>query len=331
MRGLPSGGVGYSATLWGWMTAKTGPSTWSAGMIVPPVVVDDGAVAAGAGEQVDADEVGDVAGAGVGSDVGQGAGLDDATSFEDDDAVGEGVGVDRVVGDEEAHAVEGGEVAAQVPADVTAGAGVEGGERLVEEQQARLGGQGAGQGDALGLAAGEGAGPVGGVVGEPDTLEPGGGAGSGVRLGDAAGAEAEGDVLQRGQVGEQEIVLEDDGDGAVFGADEHVGGGVVERFAVEVDAAAVDRQEPGEAAEQGGLAGTVGAEHGDGFATLGGDVDVEPERAEGVDDPGLEGHAAGGRPPPRNRSRRATSTPNETAMSTRLKTIASSGSISLVR
>ena len=82
----------------------------------------------------------------------------------------------------------------------------------------------------------------------------------GVRLGDAAGAQSEGDVLERGQVGEQEVVLEDDGDGAAFGADEHVGGGVVERFAVELDAAAVDRQQSGEAAEQRGLAGSVGSE-----------------------------------------------------------------------
>ena len=92
------------------------------------------------------------------------------SALEDDDAVGEGVGVDGVVGDEEADAVEGGEVAAQVAADVAAGAGVEGGERFVEEQQARLGRQRAGQGDALGLAAGEGARPVVGVVGEPDPL-----------------------------------------------------------------------------------------------------------------------------------------------------------------
>ena len=134
-----------------------------------------------------------------------------------------------------------------------------------------------------------------------------------------------------GEVGEQEVVLEDDGDGPSLGADEDVGGGVVERFAVELDAAVVDRQQPGEAAEQGALAGTVGAEHGDGLAALGGEVDVEAERAEGADDPGVEGHAVGGRPPPRKRSRRATSTPKETAISTRLSTIASSGLISLVR
>ena len=132
-------------------------------------------------EQVDADEVGDVPGPGSGGDVGERAGLDDAARFEDDDAVGEGVGVDGVVGDEEADAVERGEVAAQVAADVAAGAGVEGGERLVEQQQAGLGGQGAGQGDALGLAAGQGAGPVAGVVGEPDALEPVRGAARGPR------------------------------------------------------------------------------------------------------------------------------------------------------
>ena len=63
-------------------------------------------------EEVDADEVGDVAGAGLGGDVGQGAGLHHLTSFEDDDAVGEGEGVDGIVGDEQADAVERGEVTA---------------------------------------------------------------------------------------------------------------------------------------------------------------------------------------------------------------------------
>ena len=73
--------------------------------------------------------------------------------LEDDDAVGEGVGVDRIVGDEEADPVEGGEVAAQVAANVAASTGIEGGEGLIEQEQAWLGRQGAGQGDALRLAA----------------------------------------------------------------------------------------------------------------------------------------------------------------------------------
>ena len=229
-------------------------------------------------EQVDADEVGDVAGPGLGGDVAERAGLHDRTAFEDDDAVGEGVGVDGVVGDEEADAVERGEVAAEVAADVAAGAGVEGGERFVEQEQARLGGQRAGEGDALRLAARQGAGAVMCVVGEPDPIEPGRGSGSGLRFGDAAGAQPEGDVLERGQVGEQQVVLEDDADGSAFRVDEDVGGRVVERLAVELDAALVDRQQPGEAAEQGALAGAVGAEHGDGLAALRGEVDVEAER-----------------------------------------------------
>ena len=40
---------------------------------------------------------------------------------------------------------------AQIPADVAPGAGVERGEGLVEQQQPRLGGQGAGERDPLGL------------------------------------------------------------------------------------------------------------------------------------------------------------------------------------
>ena len=38
-----------------------------------------------------------------------------------------------------------------------------------------------------------------------------------------------------------------------------------------------------------------GSEDGDGLAALGGELDVEAERAERADDPGVEGHAAGGR------------------------------------
>ena len=170
-----------------------------------------------------------------------------------------------------------------------------------------------------------------GVVGETDPFEPGCGASTGLGLGDVAGAQPEGDVLQRRQVGEQQVVLEHDGNGTSLRDDERAGRRVVERFTVEFDGSVVDRQQPGEAAEQRRLAGAVGAEYGDGFAALGGQIDVEAKRTEGADDAGIERHGVGGRPPPRNRSRRATSTPKDTAINTRLNTIASSGSISLVR
>ena len=97
------------------------------------------AVATDTGDQVHADQVGDVARPGPRGDVGEGAGLRDRASLEDDDPVGERVGVDGVVGDEQAHAVERGEVSPQVSPHVGAGAGVERGKRLVEQEQARLG------------------------------------------------------------------------------------------------------------------------------------------------------------------------------------------------
>ena len=139
------------------------------------------AAVAGAGEQVHADQVGDVAGPRAGGDLGERAVLHDPARLEDHDPVGQGVGVDRVVGDEQADAVEGGQVAAQVAADLAAGAGVEGGQRLVEQQQAGLGGQRPGQRDPLGLAARQGPGPVAGVVGEADPLQPRRGRGRGPR------------------------------------------------------------------------------------------------------------------------------------------------------
>ena len=165
-----------------------------------------------AGEEVDADEVGDVAGPGLGGDVGERAGLHDAPAFEDDDAVGQGVGVDGVVGDEQADAVEGGEVAAQVAADVAAGAGVEGGERLVEQEQAGLGGQRPGQRDPLRLAAGQRRGRWPAWSARPTRSSHAAARARAAGLGDAPGAQPEGDVLERGEVGEQQVVLEHHGD-----------------------------------------------------------------------------------------------------------------------
>ena len=315
------------------MTAKASPRTGSAGTMRPPVGVVITPSLARAGEQVHADEVGDVAGTGLGGDVGERSGLDHPAGFEDDHPVGQGIGVDGVVGDEQPDPVEGGQVTAEVAAHVAAGADVEGGQRFVEQQQPWLGGQGPGERDALGLTAGQGSRAVAGVVGEPDPLEPGRGVGAGLDLGDAAGAQTEGDVLQRGQVGEQQVVLEDDGDRSLLGDHEGVGGRFVEDLAVELDAPLVDRQQPGQTAEHSALAGPVGSEHGDGLAALGGQVDVQPEPAERAVDACSQRHAVGAvaRPPPRKRSRRPTRTPKDTAISTRLNTIASSGLTSFLR
>ena len=71
----------------------------------------------------------------------------------------------------------------------------------------------------------------------------------------AAGARTEGDVVQGGQVGEQQLALEDQADAAVAGGErEQVG-------AAEPRAGPSPATEPGERAHQGRLPGAVGPDH----------------------------------------------------------------------
>ena len=173
--------------------------------------------------------------------------------------------------------------------------------------------------------------PVVGVIGEPDPLEPALGAAARLVLGDAAGAQPEGDVLERasgsgtgGSPGTRRRPV-----GARVGRRRRRAGSSSD-VAVERDATGVDRQEPGEAAEQRGLAGAVGSEDGDGLA-----VRRRSARRRGRNVPSVRDDLRGERHAARCAARRGTgragptSTPNETAISTRLSTIASSGSTSL--
>ena len=103
----------------------------------------------------------------------------DAAVGEDDDPVGERDRLVDVVGDEhDGRAVPLVQLLQQ-PVHADAGQGVEGAERLVEQQQLRLAHEGPGQGDALGLAARQRARPRPGLVGQPDLLEGGAGRGGG--------------------------------------------------------------------------------------------------------------------------------------------------------
>ena len=126
-----------------------------------------------------------------------GAGLGDATGVEDDDPVGEHRRVDRVMGDEHSDTGEGGEVAAQIAANLVAGGRVERGERFVEQQQRRFEGEGPGQRHPLGLAARELIGPGGGAVGQADAVEPAGRSEPGVPAPAATAAKTEGHVVER--------------------------------------------------------------------------------------------------------------------------------------
>ena len=88
--------------------------------------------------------------------------------------------------------------------------GVQGAQRLVQQQQSRRCGQGAGQGDALLLAAGQLGGVLGALVRHADQLQQLVDAGGDVRLGHLAVLQAVGDVLEDREVGEQRVGLEDD-------------------------------------------------------------------------------------------------------------------------
>ena len=108
---------------------------------------------------------------------------------------------------------------------VATGAGVERGQRLVEQQQSRVRGERTGQAPRVAPAR-----PTTPAVArsaysrEPDPIDPLAGAfGGRSSFGRLAGAQPEGDVLEHGHVVEQQVVLEHEPDRAILGFDERVG------------------------------------------------------------------------------------------------------------
>ena len=165
-------------------------------------------------------------------------------------------------------------------------------------------------------------------------MEPPPGSLTCVGLGDTAGAQAVSDVLEHGEVFEQDVVLEDEADRALLGLDEYIGIGVVDDHSIEGDLPVIDRSESGEAPQHGALAGAVRTEQSHDLPGGKVHLDLEVERPEVQSDPSVEGHAAtctGRLPVPNQRSRRPTSTPNETPIITMASTIASSGFVSSER
>ena len=98
--------------------------------------------------------------------------LDDAPVFEDDEAVGQHQRFERVVGDQQARPGEVGQVPLQLGLHVKTGAGVQRGQRFVQQQQGGLPGQRAGQRHALRLPAGQLTGLAVGEVGQSEPAEP---------------------------------------------------------------------------------------------------------------------------------------------------------------
>ncbi|MNZ92751.1 hypothetical protein D3C78_1117860 [compost metagenome] len=143
---------------------------------------------------------------------------------------------------------------AHLVAEAAAQLDVEVGEGLVEQQQARLRRQRAGQGHALLLAAGQFMGIALAQGAEIDQLEHLGG--DALALGVLA--DAEGDVLGHRQVREQRVVLEHHADAALFRGEGVAGAG--NHLAGQLDAALLHGFEAGDGAQGGGLAAARGAE-----------------------------------------------------------------------
>ena len=142
---------------------------------------------------------------------------------------------------------------AQLHADL----GIEGGQGLVEQEHARLNGQGAGQGHPLLLAAGHLVRVLGRLGGQPHQLELLQGPGASLLAPDLAHAQAEGHVVQRRHVREEAVALEDHAHVALLGGN----AGLVD--AVDQDAPRVDRLEAGQDPQGGGLPAPGRSEKGD--------------------------------------------------------------------
>ncbi|SCE47781.1 hypothetical protein GA0115253_105726 [Streptomyces sp. Termitarium-T10T-6] len=197
-----------------------------------------------------------------------GADRGELPAVEDGDAVGELEG-GAAVGDEEGGPPR--HHLFQRLVDLVLDAGVDGGGRVVEEEEPGVGEDGAGEGDALALAAGEGE-PVladGGVVAVRQVGdEPVGLGGAGGRLDLLLGGvgEAVGDVGADG-VGEEEAVLGDEPDGGAQGGL----GQLADVVAADEDGPVGDVVEAGQQERDGGLAAAGGADDGDGLAGFDGE------------------------------------------------------------
>lgn len=123
------------------------------------------------------------------------------------------------MGDEHGGDAEGELEAADLLAQVRPYLGVQRGERLVEQEDARAQGERAGEGDALLLAAGHLVRVAVSVVGQAHQVEEFGGALAPLGRADPAYAQAEGHVVPGVEVREEAVRLEDHAGVAAVGRD----------------------------------------------------------------------------------------------------------------
>ncbi|GAA3166115.1 hypothetical protein GCM10020001_109200 [Nonomuraea salmonea] len=224
------------------------------------------------------------------------------------------------MGDQHGRAVEVGEVAAQLGADCKPGVGVERGQRLVQQEQLGPYGERTGQRHPLRLPTGQLPRPGTGPIGQPHAFQQLGGGAAGLGLGHTLAARPEGDVVERGQVREEQVVLEHHADRPALG------GQGVQRPAPQRDVTCGQAGEPGQRPQRRRLAGPVRAEQRHHLTGGGVQRGVEGEGGPGDHQAGIEGHGA-----LTHRSRRLARMTTDTASRTRLSTMAASGSVSSAR
>ena len=223
------------------------------------------------------------------------------------------------------------EVPPKVRADRHSRAGIQRGEWLVEQQQARLRDQCPGQRHALGLPAGQTPRPTRCELAEADPIEPIAGCSASLSTVGTARAKTERDVVERTQVREEQVVLEHHGDRPAFRRDVRPPRWIIEHPPVEPDGTGAEGSQAGECPQGGGLASTVRTEERHHLAGTGLEIELERERALRDADDRTQAQLGHVEVPVIHRSRRLARTAMDTTRSTRDSAIAAGGSVSSAR
>jgi hypothetical protein len=225
------------------------------------------------------------------------------------------------VGDDEAHAAVLLQQRPQQRARLGPPLHVEGGERLVEQQQARLGGQRPRQRRALRLPAGELLRAPPGDVGEPQALQPDIGPGASRPARQASRDQAVGHVVADALTREQAEILEHQPDLALLRQQPDPRLGILEHAAVELDAPARERNQSRQRFDQRRFPRPVRPDEHDRLARARLELRLEPEAVALHAETGSQAH------PSRLQPRTGPSTSTETPSSRQPSRKASAGRV----
>ena len=176
----------------------------------------------------------------------------------DHDAIGELKRLRQIVGDEHGGLAPLAQDGRELPAELPAKRRVQGGERLVEEQEPGVHRERPAEGHALLLAPRQFARAPRTQAAQPEPLEHLARAAAALLAGPAAQSVSH--IVLDGQMREEGVALEDIAQSAPLGRHVDPGIAVEEHLAADDDAPAVRPDEPGEALKGQGLAGPGGAE-----------------------------------------------------------------------